>query len=61
MVNARKHAQAGHVVLELAERDGTVIARLTDDGVGADQPRRRAGPPGDGHDAGQGRSRRGST
>src|SRR4029077_9107986 len=36
MVNARKHAHAEHVVLELAERDGTVIARLTDDGVGAD-------------------------
>ncbi len=35
MVNARKHAHAEHVVLELAERDGTVIARLTDDGVGA--------------------------
>jgi len=35
MVNARKHAHAEHVVLELAERDGAVIARLTDDGVGA--------------------------
>jgi signal transduction histidine kinase len=35
MVNARKHAHAEHVVLELSERDGTVIARLTDDGVGA--------------------------
>ena len=35
LVNARKHAQAGHVVLELTERHGTVIARLTDDGVGA--------------------------
>ena len=27
MVNARKHAHAEHVVLELAERDGTVIAQ----------------------------------
>jgi signal transduction histidine kinase len=35
LVNARKHAQAGHVVLELTEHHGTVIARLTDDGVGA--------------------------
>ena len=35
LVNARKHAQAGHVVLELTECRGTVIARLTDDGVGA--------------------------
>lgn len=35
MVNARKHAHAEHVVLELSERDGTVVARLTDDGVGA--------------------------
>ena len=42
MVNARKHAHAEHVVLELSERDGTVVARLTDDGVGAAQPRRRS-------------------
>jgi signal transduction histidine kinase len=35
LVNARKHAQAGHVVLELTEHHGTVSARLTDDGVGA--------------------------
>jgi len=35
MVNARKHARAGHVVLELTECDNTVIARLSDDGAGA--------------------------
>jgi signal transduction histidine kinase len=35
LVNARRHAQAGQVELELIERHGTVIARLTDDGVGA--------------------------
>jgi signal transduction histidine kinase len=35
MVNARKHAHAQHVVLDLQETDGTVTARLTDDGDGA--------------------------
>ena len=35
LVNARKHAQAGHIVLELAEQRGTVVSRLTDDGIGA--------------------------
>ena len=35
LVNARKHAQARHVVLELTEQDSFVVARLTDNGVGA--------------------------
>lgn len=35
LVNARKHARARHVVLELTERGGWVTARLTDDGIGA--------------------------
>jgi PAS domain S-box-containing protein len=35
MVNARKHAHAQHVVLDLHETDSTVTARLTDDGDGA--------------------------
>ncbi|MET0967493.1 MAG: ATP-binding protein, partial [Nakamurella sp.] len=35
LVNTRKHARATHVVLELTEENNTVIARLTDDGVGA--------------------------
>jgi signal transduction histidine kinase len=36
MVNARKHARAQHVVLDLQESDNTVTARLTDDGAGAE-------------------------
>jgi len=35
LVNTRKHAHARHVVLELTEDDDVVIARLTDDGIGA--------------------------
>jgi len=35
MVNARKHAHARHVVLDLHETDSTVTARLTDAGDGA--------------------------
>lgn len=35
LVNARKHAQAGHVTLRLEEHDGSVVLSLTDDGVGA--------------------------
>ncbi len=35
MVNARKHARARRVVLDLQEHDNAVIARLTDDGDGA--------------------------
>jgi signal transduction histidine kinase len=35
LVNTRKHAQARHIELELTENGNTVIARLTDDGVGA--------------------------
>jgi len=42
MVNARKHAHAQHVVLDLQEHDNTVTARLTDDGDGAQNL--RAGP-----------------
>jgi signal transduction histidine kinase len=42
MVNARKHARARHVVLDLQERDNTVTARVTDDGAGAQNL--RAGP-----------------
>jgi signal transduction histidine kinase/PAS domain-containing protein len=35
MVNARKHAHARHLVLDLQEHDNTVTARVTDDGDGA--------------------------
>lgn len=35
LVNARKHAHASNVTLQLTERDGEVILSLTDDGVGA--------------------------
>jgi signal transduction histidine kinase len=35
LVNTRKHAKATHVVLELTENENFVVARLTDDGVGA--------------------------
>ena len=35
LVNARKHARAGHIWLTLTEADGLVTATLRDDGVGA--------------------------
>jgi signal transduction histidine kinase len=36
LVNARKHARATHLTLELQVRDVDVVAVLTDDGVGAE-------------------------
>jgi PAS domain S-box-containing protein len=36
MVNARKHARARRVVLDLQEHDNTVTARVTDDGDGTE-------------------------
>ncbi len=35
LVNARKHAEADHVMLRLEEHDSSVLLSLTDDGVGA--------------------------
>ena len=35
LVNVRKHARAQHVLVELEQADGQVIARIVDDGVGA--------------------------
>ncbi len=36
LANVRKHSQAKHVHLALHRRDGRILARITDDGVGFD-------------------------
>src|SRR5204863_2226441 len=36
LVNARKHAKAGHVIVFLNESGGTITGRVSDDGVGFD-------------------------
>jgi signal transduction histidine kinase len=46
LVNARKHARAENIGVDIRRSDGGLLARVTDDGVGFDLPKGSMGAPG---------------
>jgi signal transduction histidine kinase len=55
LTNVSRHAQAGKAVIDVSERDGTIVASVTDDGQGLPDAS-RLGPRGDGLEGGFGMS-----
>ena len=43
LANAMKHAQASHVEMSLATRDGSLLLSVRDDGIGGADPARGSG------------------
>jgi signal transduction histidine kinase len=55
LTNVSRHAQASKAVIDVSERDGTIVASVTDDGQGLPDAS-RLGPRGDGLEGGFGMS-----
>jgi signal transduction histidine kinase len=55
LTNVSRHAQASRAVIDVSERDGTIVASVTDDGQGLPDAS-RLGPRGDGLEGGFGMS-----
>src|SRR6185312_6602204 len=53
LTNVGRHAEATHAVISIAERDGAIVASVTDDGKGMPEAG-RLGPRGDGLEGGFG-------
>ena len=56
LTNVSRHAGATRAVIRVLERDGRILASVTDNGHGIDEGRAEAGPRGDGLEGGFGLS-----